>query len=128
MICLGFALKWKITSLASFQRTFEGYFIENFPLGDSCCGDFVLLSLASYQQLDDKFILTQKTYSSLFVLFSQTVTAVAAATAVAVAVVVVVATAVAVVAVAAAAVAAAVVLCHGSFYCNVRVNKAVAKN
>ena len=120
MICLGFALKWKITSLASFQRTFEGYFIENFPLGDSCCGDFVLLSLASYQQLDDKFILTQKTYSSLFVLFSQTVTAVAAATAVAVAVVVVAA--------AAAAVAAAVVLCHGSFYCNVRVNKAVAKN
>ena len=58
--------------------------------------------------------------SSLFVLFSQTVTAVAAATAVAVAVVVVTA--------AAAAVAAAVVLCHGSFYCNVRVNKAVAKN
>ena len=88
----------------------------------------MLLSLASYQQLDDKFILTQKTYSSLFVLFSQTVTAVAAATAVAV--VAAAATAVAVVAVAAAAVAvaAAVVLCHGSFYCNVRVNKAVAKN
>ena len=86
----------------------------------------MLLSLASYQQLDDKFILTQKTYSSLFVLFSQTVTAVAAATAVAVVAAAAVATAAAVAVVAAAA--AAVVLCHGSFYCNVRVNKAVAKN